>query len=591
MFVRHIRDAFNVARKVSGQNIPDQKNTDVAKLTDEAFRVSHWAENSSASRALAQMATRFSKGNSAISAKIRARQDLAIDWQLTNNKLLKAISRASESRQLNDEKQLRVRLKSIEDRLHKLDRLISSSFPEYAILANPQPLSIKQVQSLLEPDEVLVALLDTVEQQEGHSQTFIWAVSKDKVIWAQSELGGKALREKVATLRRALDPSNGTRGVKKTRGLATDSENDFDLTLAHELYRELLGPVEELLVDKKHLLVMPSGPLTALPFHVLVSKPPNAGLLGYEMFRQAEWLMKQLAITTLPSVSSLQALRGITRNGTRARLKLIGFADPVFSPALPDAAKTAEASRSKGGAEPEAGKRAKNKAVSRKEKTGYASFFRGGLTDLSAISQLAQLPETRTELTSIARTLKIPQSDILLGRDATESIVKRQKLDQYRIVYFATHGLVAGDIRDLAEPALAFSVPLEASEEDDGLLTASEVAQLKLNADWIVMSACNTASGDRPGAEALSGLARAFFYAGAKTLLVSHWPVYSDAATALTTRAFSLMSKSEQQGNPIGRSEALRRAMLALMRDRSKDDNAHPGVWAPFVVVGEGAMP
>ncbi len=118
----------------------------------------------------------------------------------------------------------------------------------------------------------------------------------------------------------------------------------------------------------------------------------------------------------------------------------------------------------------------------------------------------------------------------------------------------------------------------------DGLLTASEVAGLKLDADWVVMSACNTASGTEPGAEALSGLAKAFFYAGARALLVSHWPVNSYAATTLTSRTFEEMRRDDT----IGRSEAFRRAMLLLLSDTSLPWAAHPSVWAPFVVVGEG---
>jgi len=124
-----------------------------------------------------------------------------------------------------------------------------------------------------------------------------------------------------------------------------------------------------------------------------------------------------------------------------------------------------------------------------------------------------------------------------------------------------------------------------ATEADDGLLTASEVAQLDLNADWVILSACNTASSDgTPGAEGLSGLAKAFFYAGARALLVSHWPVASDAAVKLTTGLFK-----EAAAHPeIGRAEALRRSMLALMDDGDNPYFAHPMFWAPFVVVGEG---
>jgi CHAT domain-containing protein len=118
---------------------------------------------------------------------------------------------------------------------------------------------------------------------------------------------------------------------------------------------------------------------------------------------------------------------------------------------------------------------------------------------------------------------------------------------------------------------------------DDGYLSASEIATLKLNADWVVLSACNTAGGTGESAEALSGLARAFFYAGARALLVSHWEVASHAAVKLTTRAFA-----ELTTNPgLNRAEAFRISMRELLEKGSAAE-AHPSVWAPFVVVGEG---
>ena len=156
------------------------------------------------------------------------------------------------------------------------------------------------------------------------------------------------------------------------------------------------------------------------------------------------------------------------------------------------------------------------------------------------------------------------------------------------MVHFATHGLLAGETaffaQNKAEPSLVLTPPPtdEASEDDNGLLTASEVAQLNLDADWVVMSACNTASGEGENAEALSGLARAFFYAGTRSLLVSHWQVESASAVAITTGAVNSLKAAPD----IGRAEALRRSISSLIA--TGGENAHPSVWAPFVLLGNG---
>jgi CHAT domain-containing protein len=131
---------------------------------------------------------------------------------------------------------------------------------------------------------------------------------------------------------------------------------------------------------------------------------------------------------------------------------------------------------------------------------------------------------------------------------------------------------------------LILTPPNTATERDDGYLSASEIAQLKLDADWVILSACNTAAGSTEGAEALSGLARAFFYAGARALLVSHWAVASQATVKLITGAVGKMASDKS----IGRAEAMRQSMLAVI-DKGEAYEAHPTYWAPFVVVGEGA--
>jgi CHAT domain-containing protein len=213
------------------------------------------------------------------------------------------------------------------------------------------------------------------------------------------------------------------------------------------------------------------------------------------------------------------------------------------------------------------------------------SLYRGALADADKVRALRPQPETADELRAIARTLGAADTDLLLGERASEPVLRQTPLDHYRVVAFATHGLMSGELKGLAEPALVLTPPAAASAENDGLLTASKIATLKFNADWVVLSACNTAADDgTPDGGGLSGLAKAFFYAGARSLLVSHWPVRSEAAVKLTTGAFAELAKDPT----IGRAEALRRSMMAMLDPSQPPEFAHPLAWAPFVLAGEG---
>ncbi len=213
---------------------------------------------------------------------------------------------------------------------------------------------------------------------------------------------------------------------------------------------------------------------------------------------------------------------------------------------------------------------------------------RGGLAQIADLRIQTPLPETAQELCAVARDLKADASEMRLGARATEREVKRLsasgQLAQSRIVHFATHGALAGELKGTSEPGLILTPPATASKDDDGYLSASEIAALKLDADWVILSACNTAAGGATGAQALSGLARAFIYAQARALLVSHWSVDSRATVKLVTTAIREMTR----GSGAGRAEALQRSMLALI-EKGDAREAHPAYWAPFIVVGEGA--
>jgi CHAT domain-containing protein len=199
-------------------------------------------------------------------------------------------------------------------------------------------------------------------------------------------------------------------------------------------------------------------------------------------------------------------------------------------------------------------------------------------------SKIPPLPETRDEVLALAKILNAdPRQDLILGSEATRASVIKQsnsgQLAQKQVVVFATHGLLAGDLPNLNQPALAMAANKNTNESP--LLTLEDVLSLKLNADWVVLSACNTAGADGKAEEALSGLARGFFYAGSRSLLVTHWSVESESAMQLTTQTFSAY-KSQKN---VRRAEALRQAMLAVM---NTPQFSHPAYWAPYALVGEG---
>ena len=208
----------------------------------------------------------------------------------------------------------------------------------------------------------------------------------------------------------------------------------------------------------------------------------------------------------------------------------------------------------------------------------------GGSQDAYLLQNLAPLPETRTELAQISSSLGASPDHLHFGQAASEQMLKnRQDLSDYRVIAFATHAILTSQLDCLAEPALVLTAPDQASDVDNGLLTTSDIVELRLDADWILLSACNTGGPDgRLGGESLTGLARAFFYAGARTLMVTHWTVASDATVDLTTKTFDAFATGT-----VGKAEALRQAQIAMINGPSAA-NSHPALWAPFTIVGDG---
>ncbi|MGA7324297.1 MAG: CHAT domain-containing tetratricopeptide repeat protein [Rhodomicrobium sp.] len=583
-FIGFVKAAFRLT--------PEGRTPDSA-LAGEMFQTAQMAQNSEAAQSLAQMAARGAKGDHKLAALARERQDLVTEWQKRDGLRNAFLGEAPDQRNPEAEAANAARLSAIDMSISEIDGKLKNQFPDFAALASPAPLAIAEVQALLGADEALILFLNTPAWKPTPEETFIWAVTKTDMRWVRSGLGMAALAREVQALRCGLDVEAWEdRPCEQLTGQSyTDEDRNagkllpFEHARAYKLYKALLSQVEDI-IKGKSLLLVPSGALTQLPFQVLVTAPPADGAN-----KSAAWLIREHALTVLPAVSSLKALRRVARPSTATK-PMIGFGNPLLDGDQGNRVfgdyfkKRAELGRerqqcgktaSQGGALPSGPLRGVTLLA-----------MRGGLADVSFIRFQVPLPETADELCAVASDVHADPDEIYLGARATEREVKRLsesgRLAQYRIVHFATHGALAGQVQGNAEPGLLLTPPAVPSEEDDGYLTASEIAGLKLDADWVILSACNTAAGGAEGAEALSGLARAFIYAQARALLVSHWEVDSNATVKLITGAMSRLAANKS----MGRAEAMRQSMFALI-DIGEPQEAHPAFWAPFVVVGEGA--
>jgi CHAT domain-containing protein/Tfp pilus assembly protein PilF len=502
---------------------------------NESYNVVQQTISSAASNAISQLSIRFAAGTSELAQFVRKDQDLSAEAERLDKLIIAAVSKPPNQRHAAAETQIRNRIEEITSEREKLQNIFNQRFPDYLALSKPQPLSVEQTQALLADNEALVAF-------DFDARSYVWVITKTNTDWVELKVSANDLNEQVKQLRQSL---------------RFDADKPFDVSLAHKIYEETIGSIADKLAGKKPLSVVTNGALTSLPLQLLITQDPSGKSL-----KDTDWLIRSYAITVLPSVYSLKTLRSQSVTSS-AHNPMIAFADPIFS---------------KRGTKPVAALRS------------VVNFYEGGKPDLVSLARvLLELPETEAEVRAIAEVLNVNKNDLKFGADASETTVKNAKLDDYRIIYFATHALVAGEVEKFAkvkaEPALALTIPDKPTELDDGLLTASEVAQLKLNADWVVLSACNTAAEDKPGAEALSGLARAFFYAGARSLVVSHWEVDSIATVQLMIDMFQAAARDPR----LSHAEALQQSTLRLIESAKSDHDAHPRFWAPFVVVGEPA--
>jgi CHAT domain-containing protein len=384
-----------------------------------------------------------------------------------------------------------------------------------------QPATIKQLQekTLQDNDTILEYVL-------GENRSFAWIISSNEIFF--EILPGRKEIEKEAG-----------QYIKFITAAPNNLYIERDLSQlekqAEKLSAILLGRLSEHILPGRRLIIVPDGLLHYLPFEALT--------------HNGRYLLEDHEISYLPSASLSGLWQSSRKNtDTEDKMELLAFGDPIFGPEL-------------------------KASVTRKSRSGPVNIVRQ--TDSSDGFQLAPLPRTRDEVAYIAGLFSPDRSRIYFGKESTEEIVKQESLGRYRRLHFATHSLV--DERSPSRSSVVLT--LDDDPGEDGFLEVSEISELDLDCDLVVLSACQTGRGQLLSGEGILGLSRAFLYAGARSVVVSLWNV-SDISTAQLMKTFyqHLVDKTSNAA-------ALRQAKLKMARGGT--ETRHPYYWAPFIVVGE----
>lgn len=501
---------------------------------DRTLQVAQLANVSDTAATIVRMAARSMGSSNTSSVLLRRYQDStrmlrAIDLQIADPAVL-----THQQRMLS----LVAERAALQQQYARDVALLDRELPRYRKLTSSAPIPLETLQVALQSREALIVF--HFSDDDG----FIWVVKKNgEAKFLALPITGRQLAQSITALRRGLMVHNGR--LEK-----------FNIQLAHQLYRKLFANVEGDLTDVDHLLVIPDGALRSLPLSVLINKAPP---LGSENYRKSAWLARRFAISTLPSISSLMALRRPTEEPQEIWKKSFGgVGDPHFKD-----------------------------TSARDSLRPWSVLMEKGNVSGKELSKLPSLRETRDELIQIAKLLFASRDDLLLGTAATEKAVRTKDWSGIRVLDFATHALLTGEIKGLSEPALVLTPPMLVSADEDGMLTASEISKMILHVDWVILSACNTAGSDGTlGGETLSGLAKAFFHAGTKAVLASHWYVESSATKRLITSMLAYYAAHPREG----KANALREAILSMLDHGDRDNDSHPALWGPFSLIGDGGQ-
>lgn len=514
------------------------------KILREAFSVAQLFDYPVVSAAIHQLAARVGAAEKGISTYTRNQQDLSERQARLQTQLMEETRKPDKNRSQEKEDALEREIHQLISQSEEGELTIQDRFPKYAQLVARKPVEALRISEILHPDEGLLYFSHVGDK----GYTFLLHQGRLKLHVVN--LSQQELKQKVARLRRGLSLEGG-----KLR--------PFEVDFAHAFYRDLVGSMLDDPGLIRRLVVVPTGPLLSLPPDVLVSTAPGAG-------GKTAWLARRFGLLVVPDVRSLMGLRGMGQS-TFTASGFLGVGNPKFAGQATGTAPEERVSDA-------SAKNQRRSVVSPKKIAGDAC---AEIQDVRGqVAQLVPLPETADEVRAMSAALTNGKGLLLLDEKATKSAFRKADLETKDIIAIATHGLLPEDLYCENEPSLALTPGSSDDAQDDGLLRSSEIAMLRLNASLVILSACNTAGADgQLGGETFSGLVRAFFYAGARNVLATHWSVASQPTVELTTG----FVRKRVLG--LTWAEALRESKLQMMDNST---TSHPFFWGAFSLVGGG---
>ena len=441
---------------------------------------------------------------------------------------------------LKEAKNLLNQLEALHQDWQSLQRETAKQANRYDQVVFPQPATISEVQSALPNDAVLLEYSTSIDGSK------LWAITR-KEVQVYNLPGEKSFPALDAYLKTLREP------------LMDPKEVSEHISMGNRLYQVLLEPAQQLIHEKKKLIIAPDGPLYYLPFEALIASGPQNMRSDSKSLADIPYLIKQTEVSYVPSASILVAQTKTQRKEPgQAQLPFVAFGDPVYGESA----------------------------------VAESSPVLAPLTNLALRGRtLNRLEFSEDEVLRIGRIWDLPRSSEHINLRERASVERLRELDlsRYRIVHFATHAVLGDKVGMLSQPALVLSQKGN-DETNRGLLQFSDILELKLNADLVVLSACETALGNLHQGEGIVGLTRAFFYAGASSVVVSLWKVEDQSTSLLMEKFYQWLKKG------ASKSEALRQAKLEILNSKidlkalgNVQSLASPFYWAPFILIGDPA--